>query len=65
MFARIGILSTADYVDFLEYVKKDAEKKATRALVGMPPAEKEMTTSQLKNDIRTFDILIYCFFYLF
>ena len=54
MFHRIGILGTNDYVDFLEFVRDEDEKELAERKKPGASSNSAMTTSQLKNDIRTF-----------
>lgn len=53
MFSRVGVLATNDYADFLEFVQKEDEAAKERKRLGLPIHSDEMTTAQLKSDIRT------------
>lgn len=53
MFTRVGVLATNDYKDFLEFVQKEDEEAKERKRLGLPIQSDEMTTAQLKSDIRT------------
>lgn len=57
MFSRVGVLATKDYADFLEFVQKEDEEAKERKRLGLPIHSDEMTTAQLKSDIRTSNAL--------
>ena len=60
MFSRVGVLATKDYADFLEFVQKEDEEAKERKRLGLPIHSDEMTTAQLKSDIRTSNALCVC-----